>query len=388
MYTILPKLLKIGLLAYVVLLCSFIGINGSTKGYAMSARPLQALSPLATTTPVADTPTPTPLPPTPTPTPLPPTPTPTPPPPTPTPAPTPTPTPKPAPTPTPKPAPTQVNPIPTTTVPATPTATPADATPTPSATPSSTTPTAIATSTTATATAIAPQLTPTHLKNTGDTGIDAFTLSLALGVGAPLLLISGGGFWLLLSWQINRSKLALQEASVAASPWTNSYGMQPSLQAFQSASGAALNTLPSSTSLPGTFPVPASATQPTYTPSDPHPTMMTFQQQMLTTHSNGIVDYPLNGDLQPMPIDVLDPSFAVTRAIESNGNGSTPLSPDSPTVLVDTPTSYVPSTPPLSSDRSTLPVNIQPPAVKDDAMLEAMMRQAQLGLFTLPGRTA
>ena len=378
-YTILPKLLKIGLLAYVILLCSFIDINGSTKGYAMSARPLQALSPLVTATPVADTPTP--IPPTPAPTPVPTT-APTP---VPTTAPTPAPTPKPAPTPTPKPAPTQVSPIPTAAVPDAPTATPADATPTPS----STTPTAIATSTTATATATAtavvPALTPTHLNNTGNTGTDAFTLSLALGVGAPLLLISGGGLWLLVGWQINRSKLALQEASVA-SPWTSSYGMQPSLQAFQSASGAALNTLPSSTSLPGTFPVPA--TQPTYTPNDPRPTMMSFPQQMLTMHSNGLADYPLNGDLQPASVDVLDPSFAVTRAIESNGNGSTPLHPDSPTVLVDTPTSCVPSTPPLSSDISALPVNIQPPAIKDDTRLEAVMRQSQLGLFTLPGRTA
>ncbi len=77
---------KIGLLAYVVLLCSFIGINGSTKGYAMSARPLQALSPLVTATPVADTPTP--IPPTPAPTTAP------------TPVPTPVPTPAPTPVPT------------------------------------------------------------------------------------------------------------------------------------------------------------------------------------------------------------------------------------------------------------------------------------------------
>jgi hypothetical protein len=225
------------------------------------------------------------------------------------------------------------------------------------------------------------------MQNTDNQGINAFMLPLVLGVAAPLLLISGGGLWLLVSWQINRHKLALQEASMA-SPWVNNYGVQPSLQAFQSASGAALNTLPSSTSLPGTFPVPTSATQPAYAPSDLRPAMMAFSQQMLTMHSNGLGDYSPNGDLQPVPIDVLDPSFTVTRAIESNDNRSIPLPPDSPTVLGNTPTSYIPSTPPLSSDRSTLPVDIQPPAIKDDAKLELIMRQAQLGLFALPGRTA
>jgi hypothetical protein len=37
---------------------------------------------------------------------------------------------------------------------------------------------------------------------------NALTLALALGVAAPLLLISGGGLWLLVKWEINRPRQA------------------------------------------------------------------------------------------------------------------------------------------------------------------------------------
>jgi len=218
--------------------------------------------------------------------------------------------------------------------------------------------------------------------------MDAFTLSLILGVGAPLVLISGGTVWFLVRWLINRRKLALQEAAqepAQASPWINNY-MQPPLHALQSASGAALNTLTPSRSVSEAFPTPKLPTQPTYTPSDLRPVTTAFPQQMLTMRSNGVADYPPNGDLRLLPIDSLDLSLEVTRAIETNGNGQMPLLSSSPIALIDIPTSSMPSSPPISQTIPALLGTGQPPSIKGDLVLEAVMRQAQLGLFALPGR--
>jgi hypothetical protein len=94
----------------------------------------------------------------------------------------------------------------------------------------------------------------------------------------------------------------------------------------------------------------------------------------------------MNDDLQPLPINSLDLSLEVTRAIESNGNGHMPLLSDTARGLMDAPTSFMPSSPPISQGLSVPPVIIQPPSIKDDLMLASVMRQAQMGLFALPGR--
>jgi len=227
-----------------------------------------------------------------------------------------------------------------------------------------------------------------NLQNADNKGMDAFTLSLILGVGAPLVLISGGTVWFLVRWLINRRRLALQAAAqeaAQASPWMNNY-MQPPLHALQSASGAALNTSTPSRGVSEAFPTPTLPTQPTYTPSDLRPVTTAFPQQMLTMRSNGVADYPLNGDLRLLPIDSLDLSLEVTRAIETNGNGQMPLLSNTPTALIDTPTSSMPSSPPISRVLPVPPMLIQAPSVKDDSVLETVMRQAQMGLFALPGR--
>jgi hypothetical protein len=255
---------------------------------------------------------------------------------------------------------------------------------TPDSTPQNATPiTIVATPTTAKTSVPIP--TPPHLQITSDKGINAFTLSLALGVAAPLLMIGGGTLWLLVKWQIKRHRLALEEAK-QANPWVSSNNMQASFQALQSASGAALNSIMPSTSTSGTFPISPLSAQPTYTASHLRPIATAFPQQMLTMHSNVLANYPLNGDLQPLPINSLDLSLEVTRAIESNGNGYMPLLPDTLTRLVDTPTSYMPSSPPTSGVLPIAQLNIRPPSINDDSMLASVMNQAQMGLFALPGR--
>src|SRR2546421_224803 len=162
--------------------------------------------------------------------------------------------------------------------------------------------------------------------------------------------------------------------------------MQPPLLALQSASGAALNTSMPSRGASEAFSTPTLPAQPIYTPSDLRPITMAFPQQTLAMRSKGGADYPLNGDLRPLPIDSLDLSLEVTRAIETNGNGHMPLLSDIPRALIDTPTSSMPSSPPISRVLPVPPMIIQAPSIKDDSVLEAVMQQAQVGLFVLPGR--
>ncbi len=130
---------------------------------------------------------------------------------------TPQPTPKPTPTPTPKPTPTpaaiqppmstptpQVGPVPTSTVQPTPTAT---VVATPANTPVSAVPTPVA----ATRDGVKMRL-PVPIYPPED---NALTLALALGVAAPLLLISGGALWLLVKWEINRPRQASITADIS-----------------------------------------------------------------------------------------------------------------------------------------------------------------------------
>jgi hypothetical protein len=373
---ILRKLLRIGLFTYVILLFTLMSINVSSKAsYAISKK---SKTPIVTAPPVP-TPTATTAVPTPTPTTAVPTPTPT------TAVPTPTPTTA-VPTPTAAPVPTQpaqVAPVPQTGPPSAPVLSPDLMLTIAASTPQNTKPTIKVVATPKTAIATVSALTTPHLQSADDKGgMNALTLSLILGVGAPLLMISGGGLWFFIKWQINRRRLAQQEAA-QANPWMNSNGMQPSLHALQSASGASLNMIAPSTSAPAAFPMPASLIQSTYTPSDLRPVTRAFSQQLLTLQSNGVIDAPLNGDMWPLSIGSLDLSLEAARAIESNSNGHMPLLPAFPTALMDTPTSSMPSSPPISSG---LPMLSQTSVINDDIGLESAKHQAQMGLFVLPGR--
>jgi hypothetical protein len=175
-------------------------------------------------------------------------------------------------------------------------------------------------------------------------------LFLLLGVVAPLLLIIGGTLWLLVKWLLNQRRLAMQ-ATALASPSIDSNKMQSPLHAVQSASDTPLSTLTPATDASEASGVPMQAplAQTTYTPSDLRPITTTFPQPILTMHSNEAASYPLTGDLRPLFVDSLNLSLELTRPIESNGNQQMPLLVASPTVLVDAPTSCMPSSPPVSS---------------------------------------
>jgi hypothetical protein len=231
-----------------------------------------------------------------------------------------------------------------------------------------------------------------------------------------------------------------------ASPWMNNYEMPTSPHMSQYAPPNALAPgmsgafpmLGNTQAMP--FPQPASA--PAYTPSDLRPMTAAFPRQMLMGTNNGNSSAQ-NGDLQPLPMDAFSLSPQSNGAGVSHIDGQTPFPPAQPTPLLDTATPFmpsslpewmntpipstpsllpewmntpipsisspllegmntpIPSTPsllpewmnaPIPSISSPLPVatvtspTMQPPSLKEDPMLEEVMRQAQMGLFVLSGR--
>jgi hypothetical protein len=248
--------------------------------------------------------------------------------------------------------------------------------------------------------------------NTGSQGVSL--LMLFLGIGTPILLIGGGGLFLLV-WRrhAKQSETAVQGIFGDAQPfpmqsaladaqtaaWMNNYQMPPTTDVPQYALSGAL-----ASSMSGALPVLGSTqvmslSQPAYTSSDLRPITAAFPRQMLTAASNSSISAP-NGDLQPLPMDALG------LPLPSDGgaphtNGRVPVPPTQPTGVIDIPMLSTPSLlpawmegliPPAPSMPSPLPIppatppTTQPPSLKEDPILEEVMRQAQAGLFVLSGR--
>jgi len=237
----------------------------------------------------------------------------------------------------------------------------------------------------------------------GDKGINIFALSL--GVGAPLLLVTGAMLWLLWRRQVNHYQPAGQEISrnaqaspwsnnnaqaspwsnnnAQASPWSNNYEMPSTPDVSQYASFPSLAAgMPEALPMPGSTP-PMPSPQVAYTPSDLRPMTSAFPQQMLTmSSSNGAISAQ-NGDLVPLPMDTLNLPLQSSRARAAIRNGQKPTIPALSAALMD---SLIPS---MSSPLLVVPVPplaIQPPSIKEDPLLEEVMRQAQTGLFALSRR--
>lgn len=180
-----------------------------------------------------------------------------------------------------------------------------------------------------------------------DQSFNDLVVFLVLGVGAPLLLISGGGtWWFFVRRKANRNVPVRREV-IQTNSWANSYAQQSYFYAQQSTSD--LMPLAQATGASSASPMLTSSIQPMYTPSRLRPMTTAFPAQMLAMNASEEVGYSLSDDLRPFQIGSLDLSLNATRAIEANGNGQMPLHLASPTTLLDTPTSSMPSSPPASS---------------------------------------
>lgn len=345
--------LKLGLPFYTLLLFSLSGISSIAVTHAarldcfpfctLTPTPTSAFMPTATPTlmPTTSTLTPTPIP-------------------------TLTPTQRPQPTPLPQAQPT----IPVSVAPPLePALTEVPPTVIPTDTPTTVTTTVIVTVTPHTIARTNTTSTNQQAQNTADKGINP--VILPLGVGVALLLATGGIFWLLWRRQGKQYKPGIYP-NTQASAWTNNYAVPPTLDP-QYASLSAPFAPRVSGALPTASTQPMLSPQPTYTTtSDLHPATAPFSREMLTASLNNGASSAQNGS-RPLLTDTSSLSPLSTGARATNRNGqTTPLPP----ARMDTP----PPVSPMS------PLTTHPPSIKDDPMLEEVMRQAQMGLFILSGR--
>jgi len=220
----------------------------------------------------------------------------------------------------------------------------------------------------------------------GYKGINTFMLPLS--IGGPLLLASGGMFWLFRRRQMSHYKPALHGASRNAqtSLWTSSREMDSDLNTLQYITGAS-GALPIPTT-PQTpyMPVPTSEQpfiQSAYTPSGLPSIITAFPEQMFAISSNEAASYPQEDDLLPLSIDSLNLPFELAEARESTNSGQMPPLAAPPIASTNIPISLMPF-PPLVPP--VILLTTQPPAIKNDPLLGEVMRQAQTGLFVVLGR--
>ena len=324
--------------------------------------------------------------------------------PTPTPNPTPTSTPNPTSTPTSRPTPTPTsNPTPMSTATQPPKATSSpqvlpnssqvalpNSTRTAGASPTATTGN-ISASTSATAVAVNPNQTtatgtdtiPTNQQLQGVEDTSGSILLPSLSVGTLLFLLAGGMLWLLWKRQRNQHKSERQGifGSTPASRWISSRQLQSNVDVSQYESSTIF--VPRVSGGSGVLPMldstqSMSSPQSAYASNHPQTIMNTFPQQMLTMPSNNGTNYPQNETLRSSLMGPLNRPFQLTEARDSNKDGQMSLLANSPTSSRDTPTQFMPS--------SLLLPEAPQPSAEDDPMLGAVMRQAQMGLFTLPDR--
>jgi hypothetical protein len=98
--------------------------------------------------------------------------------------------------------------------------------------------------------------------------------------------------------------------------------------------------------------------------------------------------YPATSNMNPLPLDTFDLAHDTPRSREAEHTADRPVPTTIPENLA--PTAKIDSSPatPMpnilpSAAPETLPVQL--PDVTDDPVLENVMRQAQLGLFIIPG---
>ncbi len=189
---------------------------------------------------------------------------------------------------------------------------------------------------------------------------------LSLGISTPVLLLFGGGlFWLYA--RRNQQSIAEQEsASLAFSPWMSN-------------SDLAVNSAPPQAAETSLFTAPSYYAPDSYL--DPNaqniPEANMPQQSALLPPAELVELLHRPSDLPSMasPEQVTNQQAPDLNPYPATGN-----TPENPNPMRE----MNPSTAtPMSAALGNLPV--QPPDIADDPMLENVMRQAQLGLFVIPG---
>lgn len=265
-----------------------------------------------------------------------------------------------------------------TTVTATPTRT------TPTSTPTSPNPTAVMRK----ATILKTTLTNQQLSNAreGDKALSTFMLPLS--VGAPLLLASGGIFWLIRRRQMNQYKPGLLGSFDNTQPalWVSSRELDAAPHTFDYVTGASgalsVPVMPQEPHIQ-TQTSPLSFTLSAYTPSGLAAPLPTSLRQSIPTISSIQPErysqeedwFPWADDSLSLPVQSLEPrvSNKYERVLPPVAAPMAPLDTPVPSML----TSWVQ---PVGAQP------IHPPSTKGDPLLGEAMRQAQMGLFVVLGR--
>ena len=231
-------------------------------------------------------------------------------------------------------------------------------------------------------------LTPQQLSNASEGNKALNTFMLPLSVGAPLLLASGGMFWLIRRRQMNQYKPGLLGTFDDTQPalWVSSRELDANPHALNNVTGAS-----------GALPVPLMPQQPhmqtptsplsfpslAYTPSEllalptssrqPIPNVSWNQPERYSQEEDRLpwVDAALNLPVQPVEARVFDKYEQVFSPV------ATPMESSDPSIPLMSSPSWV---------QPTVVQPIHPPSTKRDSLLGEVMRQAQMGLFVMLGR--
>jgi hypothetical protein len=276
----------------------------------------------------------------------------------------------------------------------------ATTTPTAVTKPSGTTPTSLTQNTTN---------TPPSKPDTGSDAGGPSMLGLSLGIGTPVLLLFGGGlFWLYLRRR-QQGVTGLQFGSPTNSSWISSNDMatnnnfSPVLGSFAAnsstlpapyttnpllSSNAGMTSIAANTLQQATLPPFAELAGPLYTPSDLRPITMALPQPFPNQTAPDATPYPPTSDMNPLSFEALNlpQNIAEMMAPQQRPNIADMLAPQqTPDIPISTTATHDHLPNPIQNS-PTPAVAIQPPDPANNAVLENVMRQAQLGLFVIPNR--
>lgn len=188
---------------------------------------------------------------------------------------------------------------------------------------------------------------------------------------------------------------------VTGTSWVSSLEMQ---QAAQTPDNAQAPGMMTATSNASTLPMsanafsaqdmiqypssPQSPPAPSYMPGDLRPITTALPRQLLSQSPQEVSGQAPAGTFHPLSMDSLDLPPDLTKAIEERATPAPSLPPDNLELVQDYKTEPEPE-----EDHATIqelssppPTEVNAPSIKDDPVLETVMRQAQEGLFILQGR--
>ncbi len=261
-------------------------------------------------------------------------------------------------------------------------------------------PTAVATSaaTTTTSSATTIGVAPTGATSTVPATNGIINSMLVSGGIVLLVLLVGSGTMGLLVLRRKGVLAVTPGGTVAAgqsAPWTmrNNSKVVPAIATPSAAFASAVTMANNMPRIPASVPIHVNQSSPlsymaasaqTYMPSNLHPMTSPMPAQLIS--KDGAHARALTSDMSPLSLDMLDLPQEARQENDVSAASTSGLS----LIPATLPSELEPTDPAIRV--TTIPLapaqqdSVQLPAVSDDPMLEAIMRQAQMGLYVLPDK--